>query len=79
MIDKIYCVTNDSGKVKEYFTSRDSAIAFIVDEFSMALLFRNDKEGERLSEYLNANDSTPNQYPYKYSISAIKINNEYNM
>lgn len=73
----IFCVTSPNGEVTEYFDNRDSAIAFIVDEFSMALTFRTDVEGEKLTEYMKTHNETPNQYPYKYVISEIKINHEY--
>lgn len=77
MKDKMFCVTSDSGRVNEYFDERDSAIAFVVDEFAMTLIFRNDKEGECLYEYMKTHSETPNQYPYKYFIKEVAINHDY--
>lgn len=76
-MEKIYKVTNPSGNVSEHFNCRQSAIDFIIDEFSMALGFRTDNEGERLAEYMLTHNETPNQYPYKYLIEEIKVNTEY--
>lgn len=73
----IFRVTSDSGSVNEYFDNRESAVAFIVDEFSMTLIFRNDNEGELLTDYMQSHDSTPNQYPFKYNIEEIKVNHDY--
>ena len=73
----MYLVSSASDKVKEYFDNRDSAIAFIVDEFAMALTFRDDKEGDRLMEYMKKHDETPNQYPFKYFIEEVKVNHDY--
>ena len=73
----IYCVTNPTDTVCEYFEGRDNAIAFIVDEFAMALAFRNDMEGERLAEYMQTHNETPNQYPFKYAISEVKLNRDF--
>lgn len=77
MEKNIYLVSSASDKVKEYFISRDSAIAFIIDEFSTALTFRDNKEGDRLVEYMKKHDETPNQYPFKYFIKEIKVNHDY--
>lgn len=73
----IFRVTNDGGSVNEFFDNRDSAVAFIVDEFSMTLIFRNDNEGELLTEYMQTHDSTPKQYPFKYVIEEVKVNHDY--
>lgn len=77
MENRIYIVANDSGEVKQYFKCRDSAIAFIVDEFSMSLVFRIDNEGERLSEYMKTHNTTPNKYPFVYTIEEIPLNTEF--
>lgn len=76
-MNKIFLVTSPSDKVKEYFNCRQSAIDFIIDEFSMAVCFRTDNEGEKLAEYLLTHDETPNQYPYKYSITSIDVMTDY--
>ena len=76
-MEKIYRVTTPTDSVCEYFEGRDNAIAFIVDEFAMALAFRNDMEGERLAEYMQTHDETPNQYPFKYTISEVKLNRDF--
>lgn len=73
----MYCVTNMSGRVNEYFDSRDAAVAFIVDEFAMTLIFRNDNEGRLLTDYMSNHDETPNQYPFHYKIEEIKVNHDY--
>lgn len=73
----IYCVTNPTDTVCEYFEGRDNAIAFIVDEFAMALAFRNDTEGERLTEYMKTHNETPNQYPFKYIIGEVSLNKDF--
>ena len=75
-MEKIYRVTTPTDSVCEYFEGRDNAIAFIVDEFAMALAFRNDMEGERLAEYMQTHNETPNQYPFKYTISEVKLNRD---
>lgn len=77
MEKNMFLVTNASGRVNEYFSSRKSAIAFIVDEFAMTLAFRDEKEGDRLTEYMNSHDETPNQYPFKYFIKEVGINCDY--
>lgn len=77
MEKNMFLVTNASGKVNEYFSSRESAIAFIVDEFAMTLAFRDEKEGDRLTEYMKHNSETPNQYPFKYFIKEVGINCDY--
>lgn len=76
-MEKIYRVTTPTDSVCEYFEERDNAIAFIVDEFAMALAFRNDTEGERLTEYMQTHNETPNQYPFKYTISEVKLNRDF--
>ena len=76
-MEKIYRVTTPTDSVCEYFEGRDDAIAFIVDEFAMALAFRNDMEGERLAEYMQTHNETPNQYPFKYTISEVKLNRDF--
>ena len=76
-MEKIYRVTTPTDSVCEYFEERDNAIAFIVDEFAMALAFRNDTEGERLAEYMQTHNETPNQYPFKYTISEVKLNRDF--
>ena len=76
-MEKIYRVTTPTDSVCEYFEGRDDAIAFIVDEFAMALAFRNDTEGERLTEYMQTHNETPNQYPFKYTISEVKLNRDF--
>ena len=73
----MFRVTSGSGKVCEYFETRKSAIDFIVDEFSMAMVFRTPTEGEKLTEYLKTNNETPNQYEYKYKIEEVYINHDY--
>lgn len=73
----IFMVSDGGNNVSEYFGSRESAVRFIIDEFSMALLFRTETEGERLMEYMETHDETPNKYPYKYSIRKIALNTEY--
>lgn len=73
----IFRVANPTDSVSEYFNSRESAINFIIDEFAMALAFRNETEGERLAEYMHTHNETPNQYPYKYKIEEIGVNHEY--
>lgn len=73
----IFCVTNESNSVYELFEEREYAIAFIVDEFSMCLTFRDDEEGERLTKYMETHNETPNQYPYKYFIKETKMNHDY--
>lgn len=73
----IYCVTNPTDTVCEYFEGRDNAIAFIVDEFAMAMAFRNDTEGERLAEYMQTHNETPNQYPFKYIIGEVSLNKDF--
>ena len=75
--NNIFRVTNDGGSVSEFFDNRDSAVAFIVDEFSMTLIFRNDNEGKLLTDYMESHDSTPNQYPFKYTIEEVKVNHDY--
>lgn len=77
MGNNIFRVTSDGGSVNEYFDNRDSAVAFIVDEFSMTLIFRNDNEGELFTDYMRSHNSTPNQYPFKYNIEEIKVNHDY--
>ena len=76
-MEKLYRVTTPTDSVCEYFEGRDNAIAFIVDEFAMALAFRNDMEGERLAEYMQTHNETPNQYPFKYTISEVKLNRDF--
>lgn len=76
-MEKIYRVTTPTDSVCEYFEERDDAIAFIVDEFAMAMTFRNDMEGERLAEYMQTHNETPNQYPFKYTISEVKLNRDF--
>lgn len=76
-MEKLYRVTTPTDSVCEYFEERDNAIAFIVDEFAMALAFRNDMEGERLAEYMQTHNETPNQYPFKYTISEVKLNRDF--
>ena len=76
-MEKLYRVTTPTDSVCEYFEGRDNAIAFIVDEFAMALAFRNDMEGERLTEYMQTHNETPNQYPFKYTISEVKLNRDF--
>ena len=76
-MEKLYRVTTPTDSVCEYFEGRDDAIAFIVDEFAMALAFRNDMEGERLAEYMQTHNETPNQYPFKYTISEVKLNRDF--
>lgn len=76
-MEKLYRVTTPTDSVCEYFKGRDNAIAFIVDEFAMALAFRNDMEGERLAEYMQTHNETPNQYPFKYTISEVKLNRDF--
>lgn len=76
-MEKLYRVTTPTDSVCEYFEGRDDAIAFIVDEFAMALAFRNDMEGERLAEYMQTHNETPNQYPFKYAISEVKLNRDF--
>lgn len=76
-MEKIYRVTTPTDSVCEYFEGRDDAIAFIVDEFAMAMAFRNDMEGERLAEYMQTHNETPNQYPFKYTISEVKLNRDF--
>ena len=73
----IYRVTNPTDSVCEYFEGRDNAIAFIVDEFAMAMAFRNDTEGERLTEYMKTHNETPNQYPFKYIIGEVSLNKDF--
>lgn len=73
----IYCVTNPTDTVCEYFEGRDNAIAFIVDEFAMAMAFRNNTEGERLTEYMKTHNETPNQYPFKYIIDEVSLNKDF--
>lgn len=73
----IYRVTNPTDSVCEYFEGRDNAIAFIVDEFAMAMAFRNDTEGERLTEYMKTHNETPNQYPFKYIIGEVNLNKDF--
>lgn len=73
----IFRVASTTDSVSEYFNSRDSAINFIIDEFAIALAFRNETEGERLAEYMLTHNETPNQYPYKYKIEEISVNHEY--
>ena len=73
----IYCVTNPTDTVCEYFEERDNAIAFIVDEFAMAMAFRNDTEGERLTEYMKTHNETPNQYPFKYIVEEVRLNRDF--
>ena len=73
----IYCVTNPTDTVCEYFEGRDNAIAFIVDEFATAMAFRNDTEGERLTEYMKTHNETPNQYPFKYIIGEVSLNKDF--
>lgn len=73
----IFRVTNANGKVNELFETRKSAVSFIVDEFSMTLAFRDDKEVERLTEYMETHNSTPKQYPFEYVIEEVKINHDY--
>ena len=73
----IYRVTNPTDSVCEYFEERDNAIAFIVDEFAMAMAFRNDTEGERLTEYMKTHNETPNQYPFKYIIGEVSLNKDF--
>lgn len=77
MEKKIFVVVNSDERVTEYFLKRDSAIAFIIDEFSMTLAFRDNEEGTRLSEYLKTHSETPNQYPFKYIIKEIVVNHDY--
>lgn len=77
MEKNMYLVSSASDKVKEYFNDRNSAIAFIVDEFATALIFRDDKEGDRLTEYMKSHDETPNQYPFKYFVNEVKVNHDY--
>ncbi len=76
-MEKLYCVTTPTDSVCEYFEERDNAIAFIVDEFAMALAFHNDTEGERLTEYMQAHNETPNQYPFKYIIGEVRLNKDF--
>ena len=76
-MEKLYCVTTPTDSVCEYFEERDNAIAFIVDEFAMALAFRNDTEGERLTEYMQTHNETPNQYPFKYIIGEVSLNKDF--
>lgn len=76
-MEKLYRVTTPTDSVCEYFEGRDDAIAFIVDEFAMAMAFRNDMEGERLAEYMQTHNETPNQYPFKYTISEVKLNRDF--
>lgn len=76
-MEKLYRVTTPTDSVCEYFEGREDAIAFIVDEFAMALAFRNDMEGERLAEYMQTHNETPNQYPFKYAISEVKLNRDF--
>jgi hypothetical protein len=77
MDKNIFRVTSASGRVNEYFINRDCAIAFIVDEFATALTFRDDKEGERLTDYMKTHRETPNQYPFKYYIEEVVVNHDY--
>lgn len=76
-MEKLYCVTTPTDSVCEYFEERDNAIAFIVDEFAMALAFHNDTEGERLTEYMQTHNETPNQYPFKYIIGEVRLNKDF--
>ena len=76
-MEKIYRVTTPTDSVCEYFEGRDDAIAFIVDEFAMAMAFRNDTEGERLTEYMKTHNETPNQYPFKYIIGEVSLNKDF--
>ena len=76
-MEKIYRVTTPTDSVCEYFEGRDDAIAFIVDEFAMAMAFRNDTEGERLAEYMQTHNETPNQYPFKYIIGEVSLNKDF--
>ena len=77
-MEKIYRVTTPTDSVCEYFEGRDDAIAFIVDEFAMAMAFRNDTEGERLAEYMQTHNETPNQYPFKYIVEEVRLNKDFN-
>lgn len=77
-MEKIYRVTTPTDSVCEYFEGRDDAIAFIVDEFAMAMAFRNDMEGERLAEYMQTHNETPNQYPFKYIVEEVRLNKDFN-
>lgn len=76
-MEKIYFVKDSDKQIVDYFETRKAAIAFIIDEFSMALAFRNDNEGNRLAEYLNTHDETPNQYLFKYYIDSSFVNHDY--
>ena len=76
-MEKLYRVTTPTDSVCEYFEGRDDAIAFIVDEFAMALAFHNDIEGERLTEYMQTHNETPNQYPFKYIIGEVSLNKDF--
>ena len=76
-MEKLYRVTTPTDSVCEYFEGRDDAIAFIVDEFAMALAFRNDMEGERLAEYMQTHNETPNQYPFKYIVEEVRLNRDF--
>lgn len=77
-MEKIYRVTTPTDSVCEYFEGHDDAIAFIVDEFAMAMAFRNDMEGERLAEYMQTHNETPNQYPFKYIVEEVRLNKDFN-
>lgn len=77
-MEKIYRVTTPTDSVCEYFEGRDNAIAFIVDEFAMAMVFRNDTEGECLAEYMQTHNETPNQYPFKYIVEEVRLNKDFN-
>ena len=77
-MEKLYRVTTPTDSVCEYFEGRDDAIAFIVDEFAMAMAFRNDMEGERLAEYMQTHNETPNQYPFKYIVEEVRLNKDFN-
>ena len=76
-MEKIYRVTTPTDSVCEYFEGRNDAIAFIVDEFAMAMAFRNDTEGERLAEYMQTHNETPNQYPFKYIVEEVRLNKDF--
>lgn len=75
--DFIFKVTNDNGRVEEFFPTRRSAINYIIDEFAMACVYHTETESERLAEYMEIHDATPKQYPYSYTIEKIKLNREY--
>lgn len=72
-----YAVETPSGENVTYFETRESAAMFIVDEFGMAMGFRNNEEPMRLKEYMMSHDITPNQYEYKYMIKAIRLCHDY--